>query len=89
MVPYDFEPDENLLPIPVPVPTLSPWPILFPKPIKVKKSFALILKDLKSEKAYVYFSYLRLILIKFFPLSSNGFQTTSSHQTGTFHQRDS
>ena len=86
MVPLGFEPGENRLP--VPVPTLSPWPIQVPKSIKVKKSFALILEDLKSEKAYAYIGYLSLILIAILPTSSNGFQTTLSHLTGTFHERD-
>ena len=88
MVPLGFEPGENPLPVPVPVPTPSSWPIQVPKPIKVKKSFALILEDLKNEKAYAYFGYLSLILIVILPTSSNGFQITLSHQTGTFHQRD-
>ena len=57
MIPLGFEPGENPSPIPVPVPTPSPWPIQVPKPIKEKKSFGLILEDLKSEKAYAYFSY--------------------------------
>ena len=86
MVPLGFEPGEN--PLPVPVPTLSPWPIQVPKSIKEKKSFALILEDLKSEKAYAYFGYLSLILITILPNSSNGFQTTLSHHNGTFHKRD-
>ena len=87
MVPLSFESGENPLFVLAPVPTPSPWPIQVPKPIKVKKSFALILEDLKSEKAYSYFSNLSLILIAILP-SLNGFQTTISHQTGTFHQRD-
>ena len=57
MVPLGFEPGENPSLIPVPVSTPSPWPIQVPKPIKEKKSFGLILEDLKSEKAYAYFSY--------------------------------
>ena len=86
MVPLGFEPGEN--PLPVPVPTLSPWPIQVPKWIKVKKFFALILDNLKSEKVYAYFGYLSLILIEILSTSSNGFQTALSHQTGTFHKRD-
>ena len=65
MIPLGFEPGENKLPVSVPTP--SPWPIQVPKPIKVKKSFALILEDLKSKKAYAYFSYLSLILIAILP----------------------
>ena len=57
MVSYGFEPGKNSLPAPVPVPTTSPWPIQVPNQIKVKKSFALILKDLKSKKANIYFIY--------------------------------
>ena len=67
MVPLGFEPGENPLPVPVSVPTPSPWPIQVPKPIKVKKSFAQILEDLKSKKAYAYFGYLSLILIAILP----------------------
>ena len=88
MVPLGFEPGENPLPVSVPVPTPSPWPIQVPKPIKMKKSFALIMEDLKSEKAYAYIGYLSLILIAILPTSSNGFQTTLIHHTGTFHERN-
>ena len=73
MVPLSFKPGENPLPVPIPVPTPSPWPIQVPKPIKVKKFFALILEDLKSEKAYAYLGYLSLILFAIRPTSSNGF----------------
>ena len=88
MVPLGFEPGDFPLPVPVPIPTPSPWPIQVPTPIKVKKSFALILEDLKSENAYAYLGYLSLILIAILPTSSNRFQTTLSHQIGTFHKRD-
>ena len=69
MVPFGFEPRENPLSVPVSVPTPSPLPIQVPNPIKVKKSFALILEDLKSEKANAYFSYENLILITIRPTS--------------------
>ena len=50
MTSLGFESVENPLPVPVPVPIPSPWLIQVPKPIKVKESFALILKGLKSKK---------------------------------------
>ena len=50
MVPLGFEPEENPLLVPFPVPTPSPWTIQVPNPIKVKESFALILEGLKSNK---------------------------------------
>ena len=50
MAPIGFESGENQLSVLVPVLTQSPLPISAPNPIKVKKSFALILEDLKSKK---------------------------------------
>ena len=55
MVPLGFQSGEN--PLPVPVPTLSPWSIQVPNPIKVKKFLVLVLEDLKRKKENTYFSY--------------------------------
>ena len=49
MVPLGFEPGENPSPVPVLIPTPSPWIIQIPNTIKLKDSLALILMDLKSK----------------------------------------
>ena len=49
MVPLDFEPGDNPLPVTAPVPTPSPWLIQAKSPFKMNKSFALILESLKSK----------------------------------------
>ena len=57
MVLLGFELGENRLLIPIPVLNPSLLSVQVLNPIKVKKSFALILEDLKIEKAFTYFSY--------------------------------
>ena len=53
MILLGFELEENQLPVPIPILTLSPLPIQVPNPIKVKKSSALILEDLKKQQKHM------------------------------------